>query len=381
MIFPLLWIRDKKMSRNNLKLVGHKSGVRYERGTEAMLKGLQVRNFRGFKALKIEQLSGINLIAGKNNSGKTSLLEAIFLLCGAGNVQLAINTNVIRAVEPGAPLNDPYWKQLFYDLDMRSHIEIKAYDKSRVQSTLKITSERQPITEASLKRTNGISAANLFDEGYLAFQFTGPSSQTVKCHIRRKEQGFEIKPPSSNPLFRAIILLSRNRNTREDAMRLGQLRRRKQGSLLLKALQVIEPRLQSIEDNTSSGTPMIWGDIGLSELVPLEAMGEGMTQIARIVLGIASAADGVVLVDEVENGIYHSVLPDFWRAIDEAAKQFHTQVFATTHSFECVIAAHESLSKDRFRLHRLEIAEEMSRCVTYEPDAIDAAIRHGLEVR
>ena len=159
------------------------------------------------------------------------------------------------------------------------------------------------------------------------------------------------------------------------------LRRQKQGDLLVKALQVVDPRLQSIEDNSSSGIPMIWGDIGLSELVPLSVMGEGMAQIARLVLAIASTPNGVVLVDEVENGFHHSVLPDIWRAVDTAAKQFRTQVFATTHSFECVTAAHASLSTDRFRLHRLETDGEMSRCVTYEPDSIDAAVRHGLEVR
>ena len=135
------------------------------------------------------------------------------------------------------------------------------------------------------------------------------------------------------------------------------LRRKKQGALLLKALQIVEPRLQSIEENSSSGIPMIWGDIGLSELVPLSAMGEGMTQIARLVLAIASVPDGIVLIDEVENGIHHSVLPDVWRAIDEAAKQFHTQVFATTHSFECIEAAHQALGPDGFLLHRLEASD------------------------
>lgn len=106
-----------------------------------------------------------------------------------------------------------------------------------------------------------------------------------------------------------------------------------------------------------------------------------MTQIARLVLAIASAPDGVVLVDKVEIGIHHSVLPDVWRIIDEAAKQFRTQIFATTYSFECVMAAQESLSKDRFRLHRIEIADKTNRCVTYEPHVINAAIRHNLEVR
>ena len=346
-----------------------------------MLKRLQIRNFRGFNALEIDQLSGINLIAGKNNSGKTSLLEAMFLLSSAGNAQMAINTNVIRGLELGAPLQDPFWKQLFYNLDMGRHIEIKGYYKSRGELALKITSERQPTTEIPLKRTDGISATNLFDERSLIFQYSDSVNKKIKSHIRIKEQKLEVQQPATNVLLPAVIVLSRTRNPHEDAMRLGQLRRQKQGDLLLKALQVIESRLQSIEDNSSSGTPMIWGDIGLSELVPLPAMGEGMTQIARLVLAIASAPDGVVLVDEVENGIHHSALPDVWRAIDEAAKQFRTQIFATTHSFECIEAAHQALGPDDFLLHRLEVSDAENRCVTYEPDSIDAAIRHNLEVR
>ena len=351
-----------------------------------MLKRLQIRNFRGFNALEIDQLSGINLIAGKNNSGKTSLLEAIFLLSGGGNAQLAVNANVIRGLESSfVPVSDPFWKQLFFNLNMERFIEIEGEHISHGQLALEIASEQQPTTEISLDRTDGISATNFFDERSLIFQYSGPLGEQVKSDIRkshiRKGRGFEGHQPVTNVPFPAAIVLSRPSNTHEDATRLGQLRRQKQGDLLLKALQVIEPKLQSIEDNSSSGTPMIWGDIGLSELVPLPVMGEGMTQIARLVLAIASIPDGVVLVDEVENGIHHSVLPDVWRAIDEAAKQFHTQIFATTHSFECVMAAHESLSQDRFRLHRLEANDAENRCVTYEPDAIDAAIRHNLEVR
>ena len=346
-----------------------------------MLKRLQIRNFRGFNALKIDPLSGINLIAGKNNSGKTSLLEALFLLSSAGNAQIAVNTNVIRGIEPGTPLKDPFWKQLFYNLDMGRHIEIKGYYKSRGELALKITSERQPTTEIPLERTDGISATNLFDERSLIFQYTDSVNKKIKSHIRIKEQELEVNQPATNILLPAAILLSRTRHPHEDAMRLGQLRRQKQGDLLLKALQTIEPRLQSIEDNSSSGTPMIWGDIGLPELMPLSAMGEGMTQIARLVLAIASMPNGVVLVDEVENGIHHSVLPNVWRAIDEAAKQFHTQIFATTHSFECIEAAHHALGPDGFLLHRLEVSDAENRCVTFNPNGISAAIRHNLEVR
>ena len=347
-----------------------------------MLKRLQIRNFRGFKAFEIDQLSGINLIAGKNNSGKTGLLEAIFLLAGAGNAQMASNINVIRGIDlSGVGGSDPFWKQLFFNLDMERHIGIEGEHTSHGQLVLKISLEQQSITEISVDRADGISATNLFDERALIFQYCGPSGEPVKSHIRRKGDQFEYNRPNKNPPFPAAILLSRARDIREDSIRLGILRRYKQDHLLLKALQVVEPKIQSIEENSSSGTPMVWGDIGLSELVPLPVMGEGMTQIARLVLAIASAPDGVVLVDEVENGIHHSVLPDVWRAINEAARQFHTQVFATTHSFECIEAAHDALGPDGFLLHRLEASDAENRCVTYEPNAIDAAFRHNLEVR
>ena len=140
-------------------------------------------------------------------------------------------------------------------------------------------------------------------------------------------------------------------------MRLAKLRQQKRDHVLLEALKVIEPRLKSVEENSSSGAPMIWGDISLSELVPLSVMGEGMTRLARLVLGITAAPNGVFLIDEVENGIHHTAMPKVWRVIDSAAKQLNTQVFATTHSHECIRAAQETLGEDDFRLHRLEASD------------------------
>ena len=93
----------------------------------------------------------------------------------------------------------------------------------------------------------------------------------------------------------------------------------------MNALRIIEPKLQSIEDNSAGGFPMIWGDIGLPELVPLAMMGEGMTRLARLVLAIASAPGGLVLVDEIETGLHHTVLPDVWRAVGRRRRSSSTR--------------------------------------------------------
>ena len=191
----------------------------------------------------------------------------------------------------------------------------------------------------------------------------------------------QIDPPTVDLPFPVTFLASRSGNIKEDAVRLGQLRKRKRSDMVTEALKIVEPRLQSIEDNSAGGTPMIWGDIGLPELVPLPVMGEGMTRVARLILAISTTPGGLLLVDEIENGLHHSILSKVWKAVDQAAKNFDTQIVATTHSYECLEAAHQGLGKGGFRLYRLEAEDGENRCVTYEPDDTEAAIRHALEVR
>ena len=349
-----------------------------------MLKSIRVRNFRILNEIGIDRIGRINLIAGLNNSGKTSLLEAIFLLTGAGNPQLVLNTNVVRGLDPEsgmlAATGEP-WKEIFSELDMSRAIEITCEHDSFGKLALTISSERPHTTEIPLDLNGGIPITNYHEKQALTFQYSGPEDTRVEGRIHVKAQGIEVSQPVTNIPFKSTILSSRSGSIREDAVRLGMLRKQKRGLFLLDALRVIEPDLQSIEDSSATGTPMIWGDVGLSELIPLPVMGEGMTRIARLVLGISSTPDGVVLVDEIENGLHHSLLPKVWQVVDTAARQFRTQVFATTHSLENITAAHESLDTDVFRLHRLEITDSANRCVTYGSESISAAIRHDIEVR
>ena len=129
---------------------------------------------------------------------------------------------------------------------------------------------------------------------------------------------------------------------------------------------------------------MLRGDIGVGRMVPLSLLGDGLGSLTNVLLAIADAPGGVVVIDEIENGFHHSVLSKVWKAIGEAAKAYRTQVFATTHSFECIEAAHEAFREDReyaFRLHRLERIADESHATTYGQETLAAAIHSNLEVR
>ena len=354
---------------------------------DGMLKSVRIRNFRVLDDLFIDRLSRVNLITGRNNAGKTSLLEALFLLSGAGNPHLALNSNVIRI--PDIPMSGPreilretYWKPMFTKLDTDRVIEIEGVHVARGPLNLRMLLERPTVVELPLGDSKEISARDLYGERPLLLSFKAGPEPEVEGRIRYAGQSVQIDQPNIPVPFDAAILSTQVMNHPDNAERLSRLRKRKQDAQLLNALRIIEPKLQSIEVNSSSGFPMIWGDIELPELVPLAMMGEGMARLARLVLAIATVPGGLVLVDEIETGLHHAVMADVWRAVERAAQQSDTQVVATTHSYECIRAAHEALgSDDGFLLHRLEASDAGNRCVTYRPESIDAAMRHDLEVR
>ena len=357
-----------------------------------MFESLRIRNYRVFKDLEIRGLKRINLIGGRNNSGKTTLLEAICLLVSHKNPQVAISSHVVRSPSPvDEPTTTPLsvettWKHLFHGADTARPIKIDGALTSGLEVSLKIAAQRKRITQIALG--SGLNGGGP-EARSLVFHYSDSKKREAESSISVSASGIEIEQPepdklgdSSDAVQGARIVLPQLGSRSEDAAHLANLRVHKQSDMLLKTLQLIEPRLQSIEDSVASGNPMIWGDVGLSEMIPLHVMGEGMTHVSRIMLGIYSMPGGVVLIDEIENGIHHSVMPDVWKAIGKAAERFDVQIFATTHSFECFVAARDGLGACGFTYFRPGTSRKGDdEAVMYDSETIDAAIRHRIEVR
>jgi AAA15 family ATPase/GTPase len=120
-----------------------------------------------------------------------------------------------------------------------------------------------------------------------------------------------------------------------------------------------------------------------SEPVPFKSLGEGVNHLLSISLALVKARNGVLLVDEVENGIHYSVQPVLWRMIFKQAQRWKIQVFSTTHSWDCVegfqIAANDFAG--RGSLYRLERRDAEIRAVRFAPREIEIARRESIEVR
>ncbi len=243
----------------------------------------------------------------------------------------------------------------------------------------------------SCKRPNGTEAR--LDKPVLTTIATDINEWVLKTNFRLRKKhsegtlhlaGKELKvdsPRRQISTVPTIVLSPHAGSIEEDADRPQQLLRLKQTHLLIDVLQTFEPNLKDVKILFHNGTPMIWADIGLSELVPLTALGERMIRTNRLILAMTVARNGVVLADEIENGFHYSLMPNFWRQIDLVSKHFGTQIIATTQSRECVRAAQESLPHEQFTFHRLAVDQNGNSCISFPEDALEAVLKHDFEIR
>lgn len=369
-----------------------------------MFTSLSIRNFRCFDSLSIDDsLVRVNLIAGLNSAGKTALLEAIYLLIGMGNAALIQRLSVFRKVTDsfsGGPqqFSEIFWDPLFYNLDSSKDIEIKGLH-SEGQHVVRLSIDRTRTKQVSVllggekgdsDRLDPVPVeGDVLNSDALIYEHTKPDQSIIKTQSMLAGRdgsvtSIHVSPASPEPIRGSFYAANQPGGPQEDAARYTRLESGREPIDLLDSLRIMEPRLERVRVGVVAGTPMLRGDIGIDRMAPLSLLGEGLVRLTGILLSIADAPDGVVLIDEIENGFHHSVLSRVWAAIGEAARRYNTQVFATTHSFECIEAAHEAFREDKeyaFRLHRLERIADETHVITYDQGTLAAALRSNLEVR
>lgn len=262
-----------------------------------MLTSIELTGFRGFRQLKLEGLQRVNLIVGKNNSGKTSLLE------GIGTLDGPVGFDSLRFKTDGFDNN----RWLIHDASQEQGAKINATTSGNSQLVRHLTS------------TGG---------------FSGQGGGIKTCCLPVRHQSPEILVEKLG----------------------GALRHRGAEELIESVLKKVDVRIEKVRIIPVPKGNQVFVDIGLSELIPVSLIGQGVCHLLDIYSEIIGSNANICLIDEIETGIHHSSLIDLWRGIAEASAKFDVQIFATTHSHECIEAAHEAFTeRDTYGLSVIQL--------------------------
>lgn len=376
-----------------------------------MLTSLTIKNFRLFKELSIQRLGKVNLVVGKNNSGKSALLEAVELYASNGsitNVLVDLVTNrqetwkgQSQSEDEAAQINPI--RHLFFGHKIpelgREGIVLGPVGKESEQLNIFLAAYRVEVNEENILRRVLVPTHDLPpDLSELELALVARQGNGVR-RILRLERDLDSEARSfarntllGGPLLRAAVEVVPTRNMTEERLATlwDQINLTEMADEVVVGLQLLDSRVEGVafvegalRRNRNARIPIIKLR-HLAEPLPLKTMGDGITRIFQIIVALVNARNGILLIDEFENGLHWSVQPKVWETVFRLAKLLNVQVFATTHSRDCVVGFEHAWKEHPdsgafFRLNA-KLHDEIS-VTPYEYGTLSDALETDVEIR
>ena len=363
-----------------------------------MIKAVQIARYRGIRELVVPDFGRVNLIIGKNDVGKTALMEALRIAedpeHAAHHLAQYQRDRLGRAAKVRIFDLDRFWKPVFFQLDAELGLSIAAIDNEGGSwNTLDIRLGAVPdeitSTRYDLQGASGGTGedADIVDRRAWSLDVLLSRGDKPASHqkVSATHAHFQM-PPTPNPRGGSAWIPSSTGLGAVTVKYVSELKQRGLDGELLDLLRDVDPRVAGIELLAPGGdVPELY--VRTSErvpLLPLSSMGEGFQRCLE--LGAAAAAHGwpILFIDEIENGLHHLVLEPLWRWLSTISRRRELQVFATTHSEECIHAATRAfgaLGDDGLRVIRLDRGDGGTRAAVYDRALAEAAERTDVEIR
>lgn len=370
--------------------------------SEILLDSFEIKGYRCFEHLTVEKLGRVNLVVGKNNIGKTAFLEAIYAYVNRGNVQVLTNLLLLR--NEAFRGVDPDSKRIIVDLSFLPLFTAKK-DSENINRNLIIRGrlngeyETLSLTLPKLRTKDGrlTDIGQKLSSGSKMFAEDEGFTLEIK-YVREKSGEYDLEYYTSiddglfverkrfhriNNIFIGVESLRENQllvlwdNTNKNNLE----------NPVISAMQLLEKRITDISflgAPSGSNNLIPYAQVlNESSKLPIKRFGHGMTRLLGLSLAISNCRNGILFVDEIESGLHYSVLPDVWKLIFKMAKDLNVQVFAATHSKDCIeaFAATAEESPEEGMLIRLERHGEVIVAKTIEEEMLVDAVNYEVEVR
>lgn len=355
-----------------------------------MIESIELHHFRGFEDLKVSGFARLNLIAGRNDVGKTALLEALVLSNEPRLSGVFTALPLVRptAIDPRAPTSLENWIWLFHGRNVRRDLSVRADRAEGAWSRLTLhvnAPEALQLARASGVPDSGRDALLRLHDA--SFTVTGEfwDGRLLQCDVPLTLNGPRLPPDVPETGWNGSMVYAAGSVLGPELIAdwVGQLTAKRRIDALVEALRAVEPRLKRLFIAGENGVAVVKADIGLGEAAPLGSLGGGFNRLACFLGQPLVYRKKLLVIDEIENGFHAFTLRDALQALRAVVREGDHQLFATTHSQEALDAAAEVFDEaDEFRLFRLEHGRTgQIRAVQLDRDQIRTALSLGWEIR
>lgn len=350
-----------------------------------MFKTINIKNFRGLQNFDIDNLSNINIFVGDNATGKTAVLDAIYLLINPNNPLLSIKTNNWRNLLPFTP---SFWRSFFYNFDINNKITLAAISgkEKRVLNIIARKSQDEKILSGE-KSTDELKTGSEIDKAIIGLNLIFQVGKTKhRCTIEQtsvNEVRHKIDEGYKESLFGNYLNNITYANELDSSAKFDTVNQEVGKEDIIAFLQYFKPQIIDIELDRFQ--KLIVKDKSFDKRVYMNTYGDGMVRGLHILLDVLPKQSKITLIDEIENGLHPSKQELLWSVIHKLIKERNQQLFVTTHSLEMLkhlrVVAKKEKFFDSIRLFRLNKVDDKIGVVLYSPKELDYAITHDLDVR
>ncbi|GKX45198.1 hypothetical protein SOASR015_42320 [Pectobacterium carotovorum subsp. carotovorum] len=336
-----------------------------------MIKSLYISNFKCLKEVKIPHLGNLNLIVGKNNSGKSSILEALMIYASGGS-EITLHdismshdeTSRDRSRINDLQLSDkeskyidlneklPY-EHLFHNRKFTYDNSIKISESESDRSVKSLTisfieNKKKSSTEPHDEAIRLLQQLNIFNEDVI---IPGRKTQNI---LEVKKGKYKHLIPINEASYRNNRFIDSDEGSKINfkyvptnitsmddlGILWDQITLSKYEELTIDALKLIEPNISDIrfiiKNEYRRQRTAIVRLKGIENTFPIRSMGDGIGRVLQLILNMYAARDGLYLIDEFDNGLHYSIQKSLWDIVFYLSEKLNIQVFATTHSWDCV---------------------------------------------
>ena len=354
-----------------------------------MISKLEFQDYRCFNSLILEDIRRVTLVSGSNSVGKSSLLEGIFLFIDRFSQDVFLKLNGFRGYHQVSMTPAMLWEHLFYNGSKDKPLEI-SLTRNGLRETVKIIKDIQASVSIPMDQNIYASSQLIMQSAAINYplriNYLSAALNLSASYIIASD-GVRLHSTDDIKCDRQFVQYISPRISMTSATLTDWFSRIKlegKADQFMSVLRRFDLRICDLSVISLNGINYLYTDFGNGHMHPLNLLGDGINRFMAVMIAMIANPGSVLLIDEIDTGIHYSFFSDLWENIGLVAEETGCQIFATTHSFECIkgmLSVNNGGNEDIFRFVRLDNVEGTIIPKIYSREALEFAVINNWEVR